>query len=102
MCTSLSVVRMSESADGEGVHHQTAWRWFGDGQLPVPAVGTPSGTILVGVADGDSRSGQTVICARVSSHDQRADLDRQVARSTGWATTNGLCVDEVLVEVGSG
>jgi putative resolvase len=38
----------------------------------------------------------------VSSHDQRADLDGQVARVAGWATTNGLSVDEVVVEVGSG
>jgi putative resolvase len=95
-------VRLSEWAEREGVHYQTAWRWFGDGQLPVPAVRTPSGTILVEVVRGDGRSGRTVVYARVSSHDQRADLDRQVARLTGWATTNGLCVDEVVVEVGSG
>jgi hypothetical protein len=43
------VVRLSGWAEGGGVHCQTAWRWFGDGQLPVPAVRTPSGTILVGV-----------------------------------------------------
>ena len=96
------VVRLSEWAEREGVHYQTAWRWFRDGQLPVPAVRTPSGTILVEVVRGDGRSGRTVIYARVSSHDQRADLDRQVARLTGWATTNGLSVDEVVVEVGSG
>ena len=95
-------MRLSEWAEREGVHYQTAWRWFRDGQLPVPAVRTPSGTILVEVVRGDGRSGRTVIYARVSSHDQRADLDRQVARLTGWATTNGLSVDEVVVEVGSG
>ena len=93
---------MSEWAEREGVHYQTAWRWFRDGQLPVPAVRTPSGTILVEVVGGDGRSGRTVVYARVSSHDQRADLDRQVARLTGWATTNGLSGHEVVVEVGSG
>ena len=95
-------MRLSEWAEREGVHYQTAWRWFRDGQLLVPAVRTPSGTILVEVVRGDGRSGRTVIYARVSWHDQRADLDRQVARLTGWATTNGLSVDEVVVEVGSG
>lgn len=39
---------------------------------------------------------------RVSSHDQRADLDRQVARLTDWATSNGHQVGEVVTEVGSG
>jgi putative resolvase len=38
----------------------------------------------------------------LSSHDQRADLDRQVARLAGWATTNGHQVGEVVCEVGSG
>jgi putative resolvase len=40
--------------------------------------------------------------ARVSSHDQRADLDRQVARLTEWAATTGQPVVRVEAEVGSG
>jgi len=43
-----------------------------------------------------------VVYARVSSHDQRADLDRQVARLADWATTSGHEVGEVVCEVGSG
>jgi putative resolvase len=34
---------------GEGVHYQTAWRWWRDGKLPVPARQTETGTILVDV-----------------------------------------------------
>jgi putative resolvase len=40
--------------------------------------------------------------ARVSSHDQRRDLDRQVARLSGWAAVDGHAVAEVVCEVGSG
>jgi putative resolvase len=40
--------------------------------------------------------------ARVSSHDQRSDLDRQVARLMAWATSNGYEVGEAAREVGSG
>jgi putative resolvase len=43
-----------------------------------------------------------VVYARVSSHDQRADLDRQVAWVMEWATGQGLVVAEVVREVGSG
>ena len=43
-----------------------------------------------------------MVYARVSSHDQRHDLDRQVARLTQWATGNGHAVGEVVTEVGSG
>jgi putative resolvase len=38
----------------------------------------------------------------VSSHDQCADLDRQVARLTGWASEQELMVAQVVCEVGSG
>jgi predicted site-specific integrase-resolvase len=37
----------------------------------------------------------------VSSADQKADLDRQVARVTAWATAEQIPVDKVVVEVGS-
>ena len=40
--------------------------------------------------------------ARVSSHDQKADLDGQVARLTAWAAKAGLPVVRVEAEVGSG
>ena len=46
--------------------------------------------------------GRVVLYARVSSHDQRSDLDRQVARLTSWATSNGHAVGGVVCEVGSG
>lgn len=39
--------------------------------------------------------------ARVSSADQKADLDRQVARVTAWATAEQIPVDKVVTEVGS-
>ena len=40
--------------------------------------------------------------ARVSSHGQKADLGRQVARLTGWAAQAGVTVARVEAEVGSG
>ena len=69
--------------------------------MPVPARRLESGTIWVDVAPSAS-AGRAVVYARVSSHDQRADLDRQVARLTEWATSNGHEVTEVVTEVGSG
>jgi predicted site-specific integrase-resolvase len=41
------------------------------------------------------------VYARVSSADQRPDLDRQVARVTTWATGQHIAVDRVVTEVGS-
>jgi predicted site-specific integrase-resolvase len=41
------------------------------------------------------------VYARVSSADQKADLDRQVARVTGCATAQQISVEEVVTEGGS-
>ncbi len=82
-------------------HPQTAYRWFCEDRMPVPARRLESGTIWVESAAA-AEAGRAVVYARVSSRDQRADLDRQVARLTAWATANGHSVNEVVTEVGSG
>lgn len=69
--------------------------------MPVPSRRLESGTLRVDAAAADN-TGKTVIYVRVSSYDQRADLDRQMARLAGWATANGHQFGEVVFEVGSG
>ena len=97
------VVRLSEWAKSQGVHYQTAWRWFRDGTLPVPAVQTATGVILVNPEVRSASKEQVLgLYARVSSHDQRADLDRQVARLSEWAAQVGIRVGRIEAEVGSG
>ena len=44
----------------------------------------------------------TVVYARVSSHDQRADLDRQKLRLLEHAQRKRIHIDQVVAEVGSG
>lgn len=52
--------------------------------------------------DREASAGALGLYARVSSHDQRSDLDRQIARLTEWAAKSGLPVVRVEAEVGSG
>jgi putative resolvase len=96
-------VNLTEWARLQGVHPQTAYRWFREGALPVPAVRVNQRTILVSpdaaVAEASVAFG---LYARVSSHDQKSDLDRQVARLTSWAALAGGRVVRVEAEVGSG
>jgi putative resolvase len=94
-------MKLAEWARANGVHPQTAYRWFRRDTMPVPARRLPSGTILVDPPGGGSPAGRAVVYARVFAHDQRADLDRQVARLTQWATERGVVVAEVVTEVGS-
>jgi predicted site-specific integrase-resolvase len=94
------MVNLKEWAAREGVGYSTARRWFEEGLLPVPArrVG---GLILVGEPGAASAPAAAVVYARVSSADQKPDLDRQVARVTAWATAQNVPVDRVVTEVGS-
>lgn len=94
-------MNLKEWAASQGVSYAAARKWYAVGTLPVPAhrVG---GLILIGdLAAAPARSGTTVVYARVSSADQRPDLDRQVARVTEWATGQHIAVDRVVTEVGS-
>jgi predicted site-specific integrase-resolvase len=94
------LVSLEEWAESQGVAYVTARRWYAAGSLPVPArkVG---GLILVGEPDRLAGDGLTAVYARVSSADQRPDLDRQVARVTAWAIGLDLPVGKVVTEVGS-
>ncbi|WP_089022088.1 IS607 family transposase [Micromonospora coriariae] len=91
---------LKEWAKREGVHPVTAYRWFREGKLPVPArrVG---GLILVESPTAPAPAGVVVVYARVSSADQKADLDRQMARVTAWASGQGMTTSRVVTEVGS-
>ena len=93
-------MKLSDWARLNGVHPKTALRWFDRGILPVPARKVGPRTILVEVK---SEPADTVaLYARVSSHDQRADLERQMGRLVEWAAAQGLRVSQTVSEVGSG
>jgi predicted site-specific integrase-resolvase len=94
-------VNLAMWAERNGVARVTAYRWFRTGLLPVPArkVGR---LILAGEPrESAAATGVTAVYARVSPADQRADLDRQVARVTAWATGQEMPVERVVAGVGS-
>lgn len=97
-------VNLTEWAKTQGVHPQTAYRWFREGTLPVPAQRVGPRTILVNIeaATAPEVTGGIGLYARVSSRDQKADLERQVARLTHWAAAAGERVVRVESEIGSG
>jgi putative resolvase len=94
-------VKLSEWARQQDVSYQTAWRWVKDGKMPVPVRQALSGTWLVDEV-AVRPSGSVVAYCRVSSVDQKAELDRQAARVVSGANGLGLAVAEVVTEVGSG
>ena len=93
-------MKLSDWARANGVHPKTAYHWYRNGTLPVPARQINARVILVDVEQPSSDG--VDLYARVSSHDQRADLDRQVARLSEWAARGGQRVVRIESEVGSG
>ncbi|HVQ98148.1 MAG TPA: IS607 family transposase [Mycobacterium sp.] len=88
-------------AERNGVARVIAHRWFRAGLLPVSA--RRVGRLIVvdePIGEAGPRA-RTAVYARVSSADQKADLDRQVARVTAWATAEQISVDKVVTGVGS-
>jgi putative resolvase len=107
VCVSLCwalILNLTEWAKAQGVHPHTAYRWFREGTLPVPATRVGPRTILVNVeaATTPPVCGGVGLYARVSSHDQKSDLERQLARLSSWAAQAGLTVVRVEAGVGSG
>jgi len=88
-------------AERNGVARVTAYRWFHSGRLPVPAQRAGRLILVNDAAAETARQRRTAVYARVSSADQKADLDRQMARVTAWATTEQIPVDKAVTEVGS-
>jgi putative resolvase len=94
-------MKLSAWAKLQGVSYQTAWRMWKAGTLPVPAEQLATGTVIVHAVEPASAAG-VALYARVSSSDQRGDLDRQVARLSEFAAGRGLRVVAVVKEIGSG
>src|SRR5262249_9660325 len=77
-----------------------ALRWFHGGTLPVEAEQMATGTIIVKLEpiSGDQKA---ALYARVSSSDQKTNLDSQLVRLTHFAVQNKLSIAPVVTAIGS-
>jgi len=91
-----------------GISYSTLSRWVREGRIK--AVRTAGGVFRVPesevrrIAEGlpISREVRAVIYARVSSSDQKSDLERQVQYLTQYCSSKGYRVVDVLSDVASG
>ena len=94
-------MKLSVWARSNGLAYKTAWRMWRDGKLPIPAEQLPTGTVIVhppAAAPADA----VALYARVSSGDQRGDLERQLGRLADYASRERMTVVQAVSEVGSG
>ena len=97
-------MKLSVWAKKQGISYKTAWRWWKAGTMPVPVEQLASGTIIVHPAKSVANNsfGNVALYARVSSADQKADLDRQFDRLSEYALAHKMSVVDSVKEIGSG
>ena len=97
-------MNLTEWARAQGIAPRTAYRWFREGTLPVPTERVGPRTILVNIDANTSPSvtGGVGLYARVCSHDQKPDLERQTARLSAWAAKAGQKVVRIESEIAPG
>ena len=97
-------MKLSDYAEELGISYQTAWKHFKAGKIPYPTRKLPSGTIIVDYhqKSKDDIKGTAAIYARVSSAENKENLERQAQRLVEYATARGYKIQYVVKEVGSG
>lgn len=91
-----------------GIHFTTLKRWIYSGKIR--AVKTPTGRWMIPESEVEKIIGgkteleevRAVIYARVSSSDQKPDLDRQVEYLTNYCSARGYRIVDVLKDIASG
>ncbi len=97
-------MKLSDYADKLGISYQTAWKHFKAGKIPYPTRKLPSGTIIVDYQEESKLENgrNAAIYARVSSGENKENLNRQAQRLVDYATARGYKIQYVVKEVGSG
>ena len=94
-------MKLSEYAKRNSISYQTAWHHFKQGLIP-GARQLPSGTVVVDEIKESTKPEYTVVYARVSSSENRLNLETQAERLSQYCTSKGWTVNEIVKECASG
>jgi len=93
-------MKLSVWAKKQGVSYQTAWNIFKAGKLQ--GYKLPTGTIIITEGEKVSKPMKVAIYSRVSSSQNKDDLDRQAERLVSYCNAKGWIPEMVVKEIGSG
>jgi putative resolvase len=93
-------MRLSAYAKQMGVSYKTAFRWWKAGKLDAYQLDT--GTVIVREPITSEVPTNVALYARVSSADQKEDLERQKQRLKDYAASRGYQVTKTVSELASG
>jgi predicted site-specific integrase-resolvase len=92
-------VKLSDYAKKLGISYRTAWRYYKEGKLN--AYQTHTGTIIVREELRDEQKTVAIYC-RVSSAENKSNLELQKNRLLDYCAAKGYKVNRVVIEIGSG
>jgi putative resolvase len=95
------LIKLSEYAKQQSVTYKTAWNRFKAGKLP-NAFKDELGNVYLRVSKSGVDLTKVAIYARVSSNENKSNLDSQAERLKGYCTAKGYQTVQVVKEVGSG
>ena len=93
-------MRLSAYAKQMGVSYKTAFRWWKAGKLDAYQLDT--GTVIVREPLASEAPANVALYARVSSADQKEDVERQMQRLKDYAASRGYQVTKIVSELASG
>ena len=93
-------MKLSTYAKKIGISYKTAWNWYKAGTLT--GYQTDTGTIIVTEPETPVCSQRVAIYARVSSAENKTNLDAQAERLVNYCAAKGYQVAQVVKEIGSG
>lgn len=91
-------MKLSDFAKSKGVSYKTAWRMWKRGELNAEQLA--SGTIIVNLNKKINKG--VVIYTRVSSSENKSNLESQAQRLEDYCIANGYQIVRIIKEVGSG
>jgi len=92
-------MKLSVYAKKQGISYTTAWRMWKTGKLD--AYQLPTGTVIVR-DEQPAQPNKVAVYARVSSTENKANLDSQAERLVGFCLARGWQVSQIVKEYGSG
>ncbi len=94
-------MKLSVWAKKQGIGYRAAWDMFRRGEIP-RAYKLPTGTIIIPEDETVGKADYTVCYARVSSSQNKKNLDSQMQRLENFCAASGYVVRESVRECASG
>jgi predicted site-specific integrase-resolvase len=95
-------MKLSDYAKQQGVRYETAWRWFRDGKIKGRRIGAHTILIEEELPPTALSARLVAVYARVSSAENKTNLDSQAERLVAYCAAKGYQVGKVVKEIGSG